>query len=115
MAKITNLKFFTVDPHAAWAGKMGTDVKVGNNRTITLGTDGVLRCKLHGHTVLYFDGANIGLDTCGHLTPTTRQAMNDFLKALAVPAKVSFADGYLGVATPSEHILNNGNVAAFTI
>lgn len=74
-------------------GETNRRITVGNNRQAEV-TNGTTRCYLHGHNVATFhaDG-RVELDTCGYLTTTTRQAMNDFLRAMRLQAHVSFARG----------------------
>jgi hypothetical protein len=55
-------------------------VTVGNNRAVSR-VEGRLDCFLHGHRIVQVEGDNVTLDTCGYPTPTTRQAMADFLEA----------------------------------
>lgn len=59
-------------------------LRVGNNRTTQVSHPDNLRLnKLHQSTIMEVrptaDGKQITLDTCGHRSSTTRQAMQDFL------------------------------------
>lgn len=81
-------------------GETSRRITVGNNRQAEV-TNGTTRCYLHGHNVATFraDG-RVELDTCGYMTSTTRQAMNDFLHAMGLHAGVSFAGGNVTVTGP---------------
>ena len=83
-------------------GQEFVQITVGNNRTIEHIGKGVHLCRLHGHIVARVESipsgfAKVGLDTCGYMTPTTRQAMGDFMRAFGIVAGVSVAKGVLSV------------------
>ncbi len=80
-----------------------SNVTVGNNRTISV-NKGVFCGFLHGHEIfqIKFDehdprAATVCLDTCGYETPTTRNAMHDFLDYFGIDARVSFAKGKIRI------------------
>jgi len=86
MAKIKNIQ------HFSHAGSMGT---VGNNRFASTSKDGrTTSCSLHGHQIVEINlmTGKLTLNACGYHTTTTRQAMADFLGALNIVGKVSFAN-----------------------
>lgn len=102
MAEITKKNLFTFDV-SEWQGKTIDRVKVGHNRELSFGYNGItqqpeLRCYLHGHNVCTFtripgDGIEVTLEDHDWRTVTTRQAMNDFLEAMGLNGGVSFAKG----------------------
>lgn len=82
----------------------GERVTVGNNRTIERKGPSYV-CRLHGNPSFTLRArasgyADIFLDTCGWLTATTVQAMQDFAGALGVSLGVSRAGGVLSARWP---------------
>jgi len=109
MARIKNM-------HKVFAGTPGDIFTIGHNRTVTVGEPvsggAAYHCALHGHRVVTLEKKRghvspdnkrhpgfwiVRLDDCGYHSPTTRQAMNDFLGAFGIVAGVSFAGGKTSV------------------
>lgn len=105
MAKIPKLHLFditniTEDQH-------GTHETVGNNRVVIRGInhDGtrVIFCDLHGSTVVTVKWAPFTAEMvlqcslAGYPTITTRQAIQDFLRAFGLSAGVSIANGMFAI------------------
>lgn len=94
MAQLKNL-------NKVWTAPKGDIVTVGHNRTIE--PDDRFHCRLHGNTVAIIAAKNasgiarVDLDVCGYLSNTTRNAINDFLDAFGINARVSIAGGFLSV------------------
>lgn len=103
MAKMTNLGKFEFDPH----GNPDKFHTVGHNRTVRHYISPIenklrVACYLHGNNIVTFDRLSdnrveVYLSTCGYMTQTTRRAMNDFLSAFGLKARVSFAGGKMSV------------------
>lgn len=97
MARINKLHLFRLAPTAADR----RPIRVGNNRTIetghTVSAYRYLTCMLHDHPIVSIEetgaGAAVTLAACGYRTPTTRAAMQDFLRAAGIPGGISFAKG----------------------
>ena len=87
MAKLRNLQWFTT----ATDGQLKT---IGHNRQVETDKRGT-RCALHGRFIVVLDRQydELILNHQGYRTATTRNAMNDFIKALGFTGAVSFAGG----------------------
>lgn len=89
-------------------------VTVGHNRQIRKCRGPVsnrlrIACYLHGHQIATFDRLSdthceVMLSTCGYMTSTTRRAMNDFIDAMGIKGRVSFAGGTM----TARHRANDG-------
>ena len=87
---------------------------VGHNRQIRKCRGPVsnrlrIACYLHGNLIATFERLSathceVMLSTCGYMTTTTRRAMNDFIGAMGIKGRVSFAGGTMTV----RHHANSG-------
>ena len=79
---------------------IGDSVTIGNNRTVSR-VNGGWRCMLHGNGIAFVSMSggceilHMTLSDCGYLTPTTRDAMQDFARAFGAALSVSIAGGVL--------------------
>jgi hypothetical protein len=85
-------------------------VKIGNNRTARLAADGTDIFALHGHDIVTYRSGTMTLDPKGYRTPTTAQAMRDFV-AQITPRKfsVSFAKGAFNATLGGDFFLPDDN------
>jgi hypothetical protein len=90
---------------------------IGNNRTLTRINRAKWVGALHGHPIFTIicdmgvgtDGScRITLNTCGYMTPTTRDAMSDFCEAFGVVVGVSFAKGVFTARHDGKIMNSNG-------
>lgn len=103
--------------HKIFDMQNGASMTIGNNRVLARVNRATWVGSLHGHPIFKIicdmgaetDGdCRIKLDTCGYMTPTTRDAMSDFCKAFGVSVGVSFAKGVFTVRTGGREIVSNG-------
>lgn len=104
MARITNRERFNFNTDELNEHRF---IKVGNNREIRkywheVSGNPRVAGYLHRNNIICIekvapDRVEVYLTTCGYMTTTTRSAMNDFLKAMGLKARVSFAGGVMSV------------------
>lgn len=104
MANLKNLKAF-VEP------TKNKRVKVGNNREALTSTDGDFTYGyLHGHEIFVLNRARkfVDLKCHGFRTMTTARAMADFLGAIGMTGRVSFAkDGFSARVNGEDYVSNH--------
>lgn len=89
---------------------------IGNNRTLSRSPEGVLVGRLHGNVVFSLDTKTkrMTLKTQGYATPTTRQAITEFVESVVeLPCKVGFPKGAFTVTVAGETKTTDGDSLTF--